>query len=159
MPTEKIGTKVIIAIVVIMSIFFAILTALYVYFESAIATVYEETNFTNEAARNITINVLCEYGYSPQNCPISVFNSTGDKINVTVMTVVSKSAEYKGNEKVYEYFKKDVNFRELNDCLIVDVNIIGGSTMFALRPPWAGVDIYIPAGTNYKINQISSTNP
>ncbi len=135
-----------VAIVVFMS---ALLLVLY---EPAITTVYSEYSYTHDAARNVTVNVSCEFGNSPQQCPVTVYNSTSDMIILTIKTVVPKSAEYKGNEKVFEYFKREVRFTEVNDTLHIDVTINGGSETFLLRPPWAGVDIYVPEGTNYRIN-------
>lgn len=143
---------IILALVTMVAVIVFTSAILLVLFEPAITTTYSEYYYTYDVSRNVTVNVSCEFGYSPQQCPVTVYNSTGGRINLTVKTVVPKTAEYKGNEKVYEYFREDVRSTEANDTLYIDVTITGGSTMYLLRPPWAGVDIYLPEGTNYRIN-------
>lgn len=149
----KFPRKAIIAIIIISAVILAIIIGTYVYCEPLLTTVYEEKNYTHAAARDIIINVCCEDGYAPLRCPVNVYNSTGGEIVITIKTVVPKSAEYKGDDRVFEHFKKNVSFTRVDDCLLVDVKVIGGSRMFMIRPGRAGVDIYIPAGTSYFINQ------
>jgi hypothetical protein len=134
----------IIAILAILAIIIMIFTTLW----PAFVTTTTEYAYNHETADQVNITVLC---MTPHNCSVFVNNSTGNRINVTIQTTVPISAEYKGSQKVYEAFMRNVTFVGNSTDLYLNILLTRGDDMFMFSPSNAIVYVSLPAGTNYTL--------
>jgi regulatory protein YycH of two-component signal transduction system YycFG len=139
-----------IILVVFVIIVIAVAYELYTVLEPVFTTTTSEYHYTHAAAENVSIVVLCA---TPHDCPVSIINSSGDTINVTIRTTVPKNAEYKGSQKVRDSVQRNVTFLESDNGLMLKIWLMEGSEMFQLVPSTAYIDVGIPSGVNYTLTK------
>ncbi len=126
----------------------AIIIIIFTIFWPAFVTTSTVHTYTHAATDPVSITVLCG---TLRDCSVFVNNSTGNRINVTIVTTSPLNAEYKGAQKVREAFSQNVTFMDSGTSLGLEIRLAGGDEMFQLSPSKASVNIYLPAGTNYTL--------
>lgn len=139
--------KRLIGIITILAIL-AMIIMIFTIFWPAFITTTTEYAYTHEAADHVNINLRCN---TQHDCSIFINNSTGDRINVSILTTSPLSAEYKGSQKVQDTFTTNVTFIKNETALDLNITITGGDEMFQLTPSHATVYVYLPEGTNYTL--------